>query len=526
MSRHTLGPMISTAAILTLAGAAFGQSALGGGRALDGGLNTNPGGRINASAQDLQGIVRFNTSAGNALNGPGYTGRTGPSSAYNAPFPGSVADAINRGLIRDAGILSRYAPSTPRGEALGSLSVNRFDRVAAIEAGVLQGALTSSVTLPQGTSATDFMRNNDQGVGYTRDRNGDVYMARSSVLRGLSVEQSVTPEVYNGIGDAPKTGTAATYSRVIDELRRAALARALENPNRVDISATPPAAAPKAVTPVAEPKPTTIDPGSPTTPNTANTAPNAAPASKPVQYDPSATLKRLRERLAPPDAKPTGGDDGRARKTDTVTTADPSNGPATSTLTEEDINALRSMGLKLETLVPPGATDAQAADGYTRAGQEALTTGRFGLADQMFESALTRERSNVLAAAGRAHATLGLGLLMSGGDMLRQHMVDHPEMIPVRYNETLLMPRPRAERLAAMLIADIDREGGPMLTNGGLTLAYLGRQFDNAAWLNKGLTAMAAQTKDDPQGTELHSLLTKVWSTAPTAPSSKPEPSK
>ena len=56
-----------------------------------------------------------------------------------------------------------------------------------------------------------------------------------------------------------------------------------------------------------------------------------------------------------------------------------------------------------------------------------------------------------------------------------------------------------------------------MLDNAGLTLAYLGRQFDNPAWLAKGLSAMADQTKNDPQGTELLTILKKVWG-EPSAP--------
>ncbi|HZW05495.1 MAG TPA: hypothetical protein VFF65_00100, partial [Phycisphaerales bacterium] len=252
--------------------------------------------------------------------------------------------------------------------------------------------------------------------------------------------------------------------------------------------------------------------------------PPASPA--PVQYDPNATLRRLRERLAAnKPAAPAPVDPNAPRRPDTPLTPDPSNAAATDALSEEDVAALRAMGLRLETLVPAGATDTEASDAYTRLGQEALTAGRFGLADQMFQSALNRNRSNVLAAAGGIHATMGLGLLMTAGSDLRQHLIAHPEMIPVRYTEALMMPRARADRLAAMLTADLDRDGGPLLPDAGLTLAYLGRQFDDAAWLAKGLEAMAKQTKGDPQGTELHALLMRVWAGAPApAGSARPAP--
>lgn len=494
MNRSTRTVSLSFAATLTLCGAAMGQNALGGGRALDGGLSATAGGRINASTQDLQAIVRFNTSAGNALNGPGFT----PRITGNSPYPGTLGDAISRGLIRDGGILSRYGAGGISGGGFGGSSFGGLDRVAALESGYLpQGALTSAIVLPQGTTSGDFSRAGDKSVGYLRDRQGDLYIARSSALRGLSVEPfgRAEPAIGTAPVDANKSSAAAaTYGRVIDELRRASVARAIAAPGRPDAIARPDF------------------------------------SSAPLQYDPNSTINRLREKLAAarPAAPAATPDDPRDR--DIVTTPDPSNSAATAALTEADINALRSMGLRIETLVPPGASDAVATDGYTRLGQESLANGRFGLADQMFQAALARDRNNVLAAAGGIHATMGLGLLMSGGESLRQFFVEHPEMIPIRYHENLLMSRSRANRLAEMINEDIDRDGGPIVPNAGLTLAYLGRQFDNLSWLNKGLTTMATQSKNDPQGAELQSLLVRVWGdpTTPAAPVAPvaPEPSK
>ncbi|MBY0308616.1 MAG: hypothetical protein K2Q09_07735, partial [Phycisphaerales bacterium] len=192
-------------------------------------------------------------------------------------------------------------------------------------------------------------------------------------------------------------------------------------------------------------------------------------------------------------------------------TPDPSNGAATLSLTEDDIKALREMGIKLDTLVPAGATDAQATDAYTRLGQEALGGGRYGLADQLFQSALGRSPRNTMAQAGRINAVMGLGLLMTAGNDLRDFYTDHPEMIPVRFESTLLMPRARADHLAGLLTADIDKGADGTIANSGLTLAFLGRQFENQAWLDKGLDAMAAQTTGDPQGAELWKVLNAVW---------------
>lgn len=497
--------VLTAAALLALTGTALGQNALGGGRSLDGGLSNTPGGRVNASVADLQTIVRFNTNAGNALNGPGFIGTT---NRFNSTVGGYGASTgqFSRGTLSESSLLARNGSTF--GSPLGTLSSSSFDRVAAIEAGYLPGgSLTSSVNLPQGTTANDYHGTIEPYVGFVRNGQGGVVMARGSSLRGLNLDPVTPPSMAPS--DAPKVGTAATYSRVIDELRRASTARALENPNRIDLSANPTA------TPSTGPKPTDVTAATPPAPADGKTA----------KADPDATLKRLRDRLAatktqtkPTSAAPTRVDD-RTQPTG-VTTPDPSNSAATVMLTEEDINALRNMGIKLDTLVPPGSNDAQATDGYTRLGQEALTAGRFGLADQLFQSALSRSPSNAMAQAGRIHATMGLGLLMTAGSDLRTYFVEHPEMIPVKFETTLLVPSGRAERLADMLTTDIARADGAMLNNGGLTLAYLGRQFDNGAWLEKGFAAMAVQTKNDPQGAELLSILKRVWG----APSVPPAP--
>jgi hypothetical protein len=521
---RTLHAVATAAALSLLAGSALAQNALGGGRALDNGLSAQPGGRVNLSASDYQSIVRFNTNAGNALNGPGLDVNT-----LNAR--GSLVAPWNRSNVGLSNSASSSRLNSTLGSPLGSSSGSMIDRVAVLEAGYLpQGALTSSVTLPQGTSSDDYRRTVEPYVGYVFDNRGNPILARGSTLRGLTLAPYVPIQPVSAPADAAKIGSAATYNRVIDELRRASLASGVDNPNRVDTSATPPSVT--ANTPPAQPPstnpdttkpakaPENADKSSPSTnPADSNPASNPSTAPGSTKYDTDAALKRLRERLAPPPAP------GDARTKPAVTTADPSKAAATSALTDEDVKALREMNIKLETLVPAGATDAQATDAYTRLGQEALSSGHFGLADQMFQSALSRNQGNTLALAGRINSVMGLGLLMTGGSDLRNFYVDHPEMIPVRFEASLLMPRSRADSLADMLTADIGRGDASLLNNSGLTLAYLGRQFDNNAWLTKGLDTMTLQTKDDPQGTQLVAILRKVWN-VPASAGSAPAPAK
>jgi len=499
--------LVTAAALLTLAGAALGQNALGSGRALDGGLSATPGGRINAYTQDLQAIVRFNTNAGNALNGPGYVNTNGPRGASFSATSGNLSSfGIN------ANLTTLTLANMRNYQASSSGGINAFDSVGALEAGYLPGgALTSAVDLPQGTTASAYSRASDQSVGYLRTTQGAVLVARGSTLRGVTLEP-LDPTLALAPGAAPVTlASDANYGRVLDDLRRASTSRTPGSVNRIDNSATTPPAPTSTPAPGTAVKPTTNPPGA---------KPETPPADDPVE-----TIKRLRERLNTAKPKP-ATPDAQPVKPDVNVKPDPSNVAATPTLSDDDIVALRAMGVRLESLVPPGSSDAQAADGYIRLGQEALAAGRFGLADQMFQSALSRTPGNVLAKAGDIHATMGLGLLMSGGADLRAFFIDHPEMIPVRYDTAVLMPRGRADRLAEMITSDLDRPDGPLLPDSGLMLAYLGRQFDNAAWLSRGLTAMATQTKNDPPGAELHTILNQVWTAPASATPTAPTPAR
>ncbi|MBY0308766.1 MAG: hypothetical protein K2Q09_08500, partial [Phycisphaerales bacterium] len=92
MAPRSTPALAAAIALFALAGAARAQNALGGGRALDGGLANLPGGRVNPSATDYQSILRYNTNAGNALNGPGID-----INALNAR--GSLATSFNRPFL-------------------------------------------------------------------------------------------------------------------------------------------------------------------------------------------------------------------------------------------------------------------------------------------------------------------------------------------------------------------------------------------------------------------------------------------
>jgi hypothetical protein len=179
------------------------------------------------------------------------------------------------------------------------------------------------------------------------------------------------------------------------------------------------------------------------------------------------------------------------------------------------VDALREMNVRLKQLVPPGATTDQSADGYLRFGQELLANGRFASAEQAFEQALLLRPGDPMARVGVAHAAIGSGMLLSGSLELKNVLIDHPELIGVRFDHELLMPRARA----AQIVEDVVRlrelsPSSDVAKGGALIQAYLGRQFDEPQWQAQGLEAMATTWTAGPEP-QLRALLQGAWTPQP-----------
>ena len=134
--------------------------------------------------------------------------------------------------------------------------------------------------------------------------------------------------------------------------------------------------------------------------------------------------------------------------------------------------------------------------------EESLRDGEYFWAERRFERALRFIPGHPLAIAGLGHAQIGAGFHLPAALTLRRLMVEHPEMIDVRYDPKLL---PSAVRLSIAverlreLIARIERDRDLH----SFLLAYIGHQLDDRQLIAEGLQ----QLSDGP----LRTLLEAVW---------------
>jgi hypothetical protein len=173
------------------------------------------------------------------------------------------------------------------------------------------------------------------------------------------------------------------------------------------------------------------------------------------------------------------------------------------------------------------ALAAEGFDAYSRhmqAGEDHVAAGRYFQAEERFTAALSAKPGDPMASVGRIHAQLGNGLFLSAALNLRRLLIEHPELIAVRYSGKVLPAPGRLAIVRDRLDALVTDETAAMRRDAALLLAYLGYQSDDAAALERGLAGMTAggATADD-QLTRLAGVLRRVW-VAPESPSPAPEP--
>lgn len=138
-------------------------------------------------------------------------------------------------------------------------------------------------------------------------------------------------------------------------------------------------------------------------------------------------------------------------------------------------------------------------------GETSMKEGAFFNAEKHFTMALMISPGNPLALAGLVNAQLGAGLVSSSAVTLRNLYADHPELIDVRFAPELL---PSKERLVAIRdrlnATSIDARNAADV---GLLTAYVGRQFDDRASIERGLSMMTGHPGDEV----LAKLLRGIW---------------
>jgi len=209
-------------------------------------------------------------------------------------------------------------------------------------------------------------------------------------------------------------------------------------------------------------------------------------------------------------------------------------------LSERSVEILREMRDRRETLVRSSLVERNDAFAvHMAAGERLLKRGQYLDAEKRFASALTLKQGDVMAQIGRLHAQLGAGAFMGAAVNLRELLLSRPEIIPARYDESLLPPEERLRKVKVDL-RDLSEEGagsGALSREAPLLLAYLAYQTEDRAeglWALRRFEQAVQQGAGEREGPDprtrrdrrLLNLLKAVWFDEDLPQESRPEPGK
>ncbi|MGQ0626575.1 MAG: hypothetical protein ACT4PL_00555 [Phycisphaerales bacterium] len=524
-------PLASSFVLMTLAGAAHAQTALGDGRALDANLSTT-GGRLNAQVRDINAMVQQNNRVvtGQAGSGRSFRGSLGYQATNE--FRGSIASDTSYTFRRDS------ASGQSAGGGLRSTDALRY-QFSLVEGrpGADPFGVGSSASSP---GPAGEVRGGSIGTGaaIATFRSVSQYQARSTQLPVLlqyttnPTDQStfaITASPLRGIGVTP-LGQSSAKTFGLTGLERpiygvANVSEAIEQDRKRVRTAPGGIAAAKDPASPTDPLSTAIDqrltPATPsygrvitsltqsidqrfvaTRPGADTAKPTDTAPLTPEQPGWLKELDALRERLR-----------GDAKKAADAAVSRP--GPSDDPI----LDALTKMNPRLDELVNKQPIGPDVDDLYTermRDGQNKLSAGRYFESEGSFTLALLARPGDPLALAGRTNAQLSAGLFLSASKGLRDLLAEHPEMIPVRFGPDLLPNSARAAELAAQLRAEGANTAGLLGADAGLLLAYLGFHMEQPSWTADGLAMLDSKTGPDESGAKaLANLVRAVWSAAP-----------
>lgn len=219
--------------------------------------------------------------------------------------------------------------------------------------------------------------------------------------------------------------------------------------------------------------------------------------------------------------------DQPGREPDTDADGDDADRARTFRFDPKTMQLLRDDGGRIDRLVGEGADADSLYVRHMRAGESALSRGRYFEAEDRFTLALSVRRGDVAAQAGRVNAQLGAGLFLSAGLNLRELLTRAPELAGSRYAGELLPAPERLEALMGLLrenlgLADSGvrpRAAGRRLEReSGLMLAYVGHQTSDRETVEQGLRGWAksieaseADGNDERIDRALHLFLSELW---------------
>lgn len=143
----------------------------------------------------------------------------------------------------------------------------------------------------------------------------------------------------------------------------------------------------------------------------------------------------------------------------------------------------------LTSLAPPPSPERDIYGEQMRAGQSLLARDRWFDAEERFSSALRTKQGDTMAQVGRVNAQMGAGLFLSASVNLQELMRSHPELMPVRYDASLLPTGKRLEQVRALLRDEMNRDT-PAGRNAALIAAYLGFQAGDAQQAKSAFEAL------------------------------------
>ncbi len=162
---------------------------------------------------------------------------------------------------------------------------------------------------------------------------------------------------------------------------------------------------------------------------------------------------------------------------------------------------------------------------HMRQGQRLLQDGVYFSAEERFSRALSYKAGDPMAMVGRIHAQIGAGLHVSAALNLQELLINHPELIAVRYIGGSIPSVPRLKTQADSLrerLDDARRMGVELNRETALLLAYVGYQAELTADIAPSLDAYERGGSTAEQN--LAVVLREIWLKPPAAPLAPIEP--
>ena len=144
-------------------------------------------------------------------------------------------------------------------------------------------------------------------------------------------------------------------------------------------------------------------------------------------------------------------------------------------------------------------------------GSQYLREGRYFDAEERFSSAALAQDPAPLAEVGRLHAQIGAGLYRSAAANLRSLLSRFPELIPARFDESLLPAADRLNRIRDQLRIVVE-ERYAFSRDAALLQAYIGYQLGQRSDIRHAFAALEeVGTKEGHLLDEFEQIVREVW---------------